>query len=123
MFRIFKKFYWVIGAISFLDDNPKDLENATIKFMKSFLDINKMKEKDLILVMIIAPKNLHSSYPCTFLRLNYFTFPCITLSDIEVKGTPQNILRFVIQCRCFKKPKDLYLEEAAKLKDIIDKLI
>jgi monofunctional chorismate mutase len=119
MLGIIKRRFWIRGAISFKEDNKIEIEKATIKFIKSFLEINKIKPKDILLIMIVAPKNLHSSYPCTFLRENGYDFPCITFSDIEVLGTPQNIIRFVINCKSMKKVKDLYLDDASKLRDIL----
>jgi len=119
MLNIIKKNFWIRGAISFKEDNKNEIERVTIKFIKSFLEINKLKPKDILLIMIVAPKNLHSSYPCTFLRKNGYNFPCITFSDIEVLGSPQNIIRFVVHCRSIKKIKELYLDEASKLRDVL----
>lgn len=122
MLNLIKKTYWIRGAISFTKDSPDEIEKATIKFIKHFMAMNKIKEKDILILMIIAPGNLHSSYPCTFIRKNGYKFPCITLSDIEVKNTPDNILRFVIQIKSFNKVKDLYMEEATLLKEKIDNI-
>ncbi len=123
IFNFLKKTYWVRGAISFKNDNKKDIEESTIKFIKNFIFENKLTTKDILLVIIVAPNNLKSSYPCSFLRINSFNFPCITASDIIIEDTPQNILRFLIQCKSFSKPKELYLYEAAFLKEKINRLL
>ena len=123
MIRFFKKIFWVRGAISFNEDKKEDIEKTVLKFINAFQTKYKIKSNDILVIFIIAPKNLTSSYPCTFLRKNGFTFPCITSSDILIKDTPQNILRFLIQCKSYKKPEDLYLDDAVSLRDKIDKLI
>ncbi len=121
MLELLKRKFWVKGAISFEKDDKIEIEKRTIQFIESFLKLNKIKDKDIILMMIIAPAELHSAYPCTFIRKKGFKFPCMTFSDINVYGSPQNILRFIVHCKSYKRVKDLYLEEALKLKEILDK--
>ncbi|MFN3411713.1 MAG: chorismate mutase [Exilispira sp.] len=123
MLNILKREFWARGAISFNEDSIEEIEKVTLKFIYTFLSKNKIKSSNIIFLMIIAPKGLHSCYPCSFIRRNGFNFPCITVSDIEVSNSPQNILRFVIQYKSYKKIEDLYLDDAIKLKSIIDKII
>lgn len=122
MFGIFKRLKWYRGAISFTSDCKEDIKNSTLRFIESFVKENNIKANDILLIIVIAPKNLSSAYPCTFIRKNNCNIQCITVSDIEVKNTPQNILRFLIQVKTNRKLKDLYLDGAKDLKEIIDKL-
>ncbi len=119
---LIKKLFWSRGAISFKSDNAKDIEDCVIRFFNTFLIANKLKEKDIQSMIVIAPQNLHSCYPASFFRKNGYNFPSITAADIYVENTPQNIIRFMIQVKSIKKPIDLYLDEAKFLKDKIDKL-
>lgn len=123
MIEILKKEFWARGAITFNEDSINEIEKVTIKFIETFLSKNKIKPYNILFLMIIAPKSLHSCYPCSFIRRKGFNFPCITISDIEVLNAPQNILRFVIQYKAFKKVEDLYLDDAIKLKSSLDKII
>lgn len=123
MLDILKREFWARGAISFNEDSIEEIEKATLKFIYTFLSKNKIKASNIIFLMIIAPKSLHSCYPCSFIRRDGFNFPCITVSDIEVSNSPQNILRFVIQYKSNKRIEDLYLDDAIKLKSSIDRII
>lgn len=117
---ILQKLLDVRGAISFKEDNYTSIESAILKFFSIFLSKNKLKNANILSVIVVAPPSLKSCYPCSILRKNGFTFPCITVSDILVDGTPQNILRFLIRIKSNKKVEALYLEEAENLLKNID---
>ena len=65
---ILKKLLDVRGAISFKEDNYSSIESAILKFFSVFFNKNKLKNANILSVIVVAPPSLKSCYPCSILR-------------------------------------------------------
>ena len=105
----------VRGAFSIDIDNEQEIKKKTFIFLDQFFTVNKINKKNIIQIIISSTNDIHSAYPCKFVREYGINVPLLCVTEQSVKDYPELIIRFMFLVRTFKKLKPVYLDRARSL--------
>jgi len=113
----FRKLYAGRAAVC-AQNTPEDMRTAVVTTYMRFLQINALRETDIISLQFSITSDLTAANPATLLRSAGFASETALFCSAEpnIDGSPQGIIRLLFYCYGKKKPSPVYSGEAAKLR-------
>ncbi|CAK9331395.1 chorismate mutase [Thermoanaerobacter kivui] len=94
------------------------LTDTTI-LIKEIIEVNKLKERDIISIFFSATKDLDAAYPAEAVRnMGITSVPMMCFQEMDVKGSLSHCIRVMLLINCDeeKEIKHVYLKDTKKLR-------
>ncbi len=108
------------GAITVSENSEKEILDAASILFKTIVDMNNLKEEEIISVIFSVTKDLNASYPARAVReLGYRYTPLFDVQEMDVVGSLPKTIRvmiFIDRDVPFDQIHHVYLRDAVKLR-------
>lgn len=109
------------GAITVDQNTSKQIKDATYEMVNSLINLNSIREDDVISVVFTMTNDLDKIYPSIVLRdsFNWNNTPILNFEEKNIVNSMQRCIRVLIYINTSKSKKDMvhvYLREAKKLR-------
>ena len=112
-----KKLYAGRAAV-YTQNTKEDIRTAVVTVYTRFLELNALREADIVSLQFSITADITAGNPATLLRSAGYA--CATAlfcsAEPEIIGSPQGIIRLLIYYYGKKKPNPVYLGGAEKLR-------
>ena len=108
------------GAITVKSNNKDDIIKNTAKLLNTIIDLNNIKQEELVSIIFTATPDLTKEYPAVAARkIGYKNIPLICLQEMAVENSLKMCIRILIyinrECS-LDKIEHVYLKDAKKLR-------
>ena len=108
------------GATTSEGDSEAFIKNAVIELMKELINLNNLKEKNIISITFTVTNDLTSCFPASIAR-NYFNLESVAFLDCQQMFVPNDInfcirLLALVNLEPKKKTTHPYLRGSSKLR-------
>ena len=108
------------GAITVSENSEKEILDAASILFKTIVDMNDLKEEEIVSVIFSATKDLNASYPARAVReLGYRYTPLFDVQEMDVVDSLPKTIRVMIFVDIntpFEQIHHVYLRDAVKLR-------
>ncbi len=109
------------GAITVQENTSKQIKDATYEMLNTIIELNSIKEDDVISVNFTMTNDLDQVYPSIVLRehFNWNNTPILNFEEKNIDNSLRKCIRVLIYIYTDKTKKDMvhiYLREAKKLR-------
>ena len=108
------------GATTSEGDSEAFIKNAVIELMKELINLNDLKEENIISITFTVTNDLTSCFPASIAR-KYFNLESVAFLDCQQMFVPKDInfcirLLALVYLESETKPLNPYLNESYKLR-------
>lgn len=108
------------GATTIIKDNEDNIKSSSIELIKTILDANCLKEKDLISITFSCTSDIKSTYPGKYIR-EYFKFDKVAImhfNEMIVENSLEKCIRvmLLVNREFSDNIKFVYLNKAVELR-------
>lgn len=108
------------GAITVSQNSEKEILDAASILFKTIVDMNDLKEEEIVSVIFSVTKDLNASYPARAVReLGYRYTPLFDVQEMDVVGSLPKTIRvmiFIDRDTPLDQVNHVYLRDAVKLR-------
>lgn len=108
------------GATTVLQDDKKEVLDATEEMLKKIISYNNIEICDIISIVFTATKDIISVYPAVIARrIGITSASLICMQEMYVENSLQKCIRVMVTVDTRKKQREaihVYLNEAEKLR-------
>jgi chorismate mutase len=112
--------YAIRGAISVQKNTKEDIIKATKDIMQSLMQVNELKNEDLISIITTTTDDLTKVYPGQALReIGYNLTPILCMQEMKVENSGQKMIRLLVHVDGTKDKSEVkhqYLKKAKQLR-------
>ena len=108
------------GATTSEGDSEVFIKNAVIELMKELINLNDLKEENIISITFTVTNDLTSCFPASIAR-NYFNLESVAFLDCQQMFVPNDInlcirMLALVNLKCERTPVHPYLRGSSKLR-------
>ena len=108
------------GATTSEGDSEEFIKNAVIELMKELINLNDLKEENIISITFTVTNDLTSCFPASIAR-NYFNLESVAFLDCQQMFVPNDInfcirMKALVNLKSDREPVHPYLKESSKLR-------
>ncbi len=108
------------GAITVSENSEKEILDAASILFKTIVDMNDLKEEEIVSVIFSVTKDLNASYPARAVReIGYRYTPLFDVQEMDVVGSLPKTIRvmiFIDRDTPLDQVNHVYLRDAVKLR-------
>ena len=112
-----KKLY--AGRAAVCTQNTRErIKTAVVTVYTRFLEVNRLREKDIVSLQFSVTVDITAANPATLLRSAGFASETVLFCSTEpdIDGSPHGVIRFLFYYYGKKKPVPVYLDGAEKMR-------
>lgn len=114
----------VRGATTCESDSPEEISLRTKELLQEIIDVNDLRDEDLVSIIFTATDDLTSAFPASAAReMGLTDVPLLGTRELAVAGAVERCIRVLVHCYSPRERGEIrhvYLEGAKSLRADLD---
>ena len=106
------------GAIAVVENTDEGIVNASKSLINSIMNVNSLKEEDIVFALFTVTKDLTAAFPAkAFRELGMMSIPALDAKAPEIQNDLDGCIRILVTVNNdIKNIQHVYLQDAKKLR-------